>query len=101
MRRRRSTRSKLVLPVPAASEFVDLLEDVPGQADEELQVRWYREALGYLRERRIGYDVWAWRTVVEHADVTHALLRAEDKSPRPALAVISEINRREPGPRED
>lgn len=33
--RRRSTRSKLVLPVPAASEFVDLLEDVPGEADED------------------------------------------------------------------
>jgi len=67
------------------------------KADEELQVRWYREALGYLREQRWGYSVWCWRTVVKGEESSLALLRAEDKSPRPALAVIGEVNRREPG----
>ncbi len=69
------------------------------KADEELQVRWYREALGLLRERRFGYSVWCWRTVVAGETSSLALLRAEDKSPRPSLAVIQEMNRREPGPR--
>ncbi|MBM3473681.1 MAG: hypothetical protein FJX75_10475 [Armatimonadetes bacterium] len=67
------------------------------KADEELQVRWYREALGKLRERRFGYSVWCWRTVVKGETSSLALLRAEDKSPRPALAAIGEVNRREPG----
>ncbi|MGQ9731017.1 MAG: hypothetical protein ACUVX8_07045 [Candidatus Zipacnadales bacterium] len=67
------------------------------ETDEELQARWFRKALGYLRERRIGYSVWSWRTVVKNERMSLSLLRAEDKSARPSLAVISEINRREPG----
>jgi len=67
------------------------------QADEELQTRWYREALGKLRERRFGYDIWCWRTVVKGETSSLALLRAADKSPRPALTVIEEMNRRKPG----
>jgi hypothetical protein len=68
------------------------------KADEELQVRWYREALGLLRQRRFGYSVWCWRTVVKGEKSSLALLRPEDRSPRPALEVIGEVNRREPGP---
>jgi Beta-galactosidase len=66
------------------------------QADEELQCRWYREALGYLRGRGVGYSVWSWRTVVEGEKTSLALLHP-DGSPRPSLAAIAEVNRRPPG----
>jgi hypothetical protein len=68
-------------------------------ADEALQTRWYREALGWLRERGVGYDVWCWRTVVQREPSSLALLRAEDKSARPALGVVEEVNRRGAGGR--
>lgn len=71
------------------------------RADEQLQVRWFREALSLLRERRFGYSIWCWRTIVKGEQSSLALLRADDKSPRPALAAIAEINRRLPGGRDN
>lgn len=61
-------------------------------ADEQLQTRWFREALGYLGANAIGYSIWSWRTKVASAEATHSLYRA-DGSPRPALEVIKRIAR--------
>ena len=62
--------------------------------DEATQVEWFTEALGYLVDENAGYSLWAWRTVVPHADATQALHREADGSPRPALEVVEEINGR-------
>ena len=62
------------------------------KADEELQARWLREALTYLRKQGVGYSVWSWRTKVASAEAIHSLHRA-DGSPRPALEVIDQVNR--------
>ncbi len=65
-------------------------------ADEELQCQWYREALGYLRDRGIGYSLWSWRTAVS-GEKTSLSLHRPDGAPRPSLSVITEVNRRRPG----
>jgi hypothetical protein len=69
------------------------------EADEELQARWLKEALTYLREQGVGYSIWSWRTKVASAEAIHSLHRA-DGSPRPALEVIDELNRHGVGARE-
>jgi hypothetical protein len=57
---------------------------------EQAQADWFRQAIPALRQAGAGYSVWAWR---EHSATGEqlALLR-EDGSPRPALAVLRELN---------
>lgn len=62
------------------------------EADEQLQALWYAEALEYLREQGMGWSVWSWRTVVKRAPNSLALLRSEDKSPRPSLELVRQAN---------
>ena len=61
------------------------------QEDEALQVRWFREALAYLLQEGVGYDIWSWRTVVPSAEAIHSIYRA-DGTARPALEAIREVH---------
>jgi len=86
------------LPIFCGEIGLDVRLDSPEvtRTDQELQCRWYREALGYLRGLGIGYSIWSWRTVVA-GEKSSLSLHGADGSPRPSLAVIDEANRREPG----
>jgi hypothetical protein len=65
------------------------------KADEEVQARWLKDGLTYLRQEGVGYSIWSWRTKVPSAEAIHSLHRA-DGSPRPALEVIENTHREQP-----
>ena len=60
------------------------------EADEAVQAEFLSRAVEYLAQERIGFDIWAWRTVVDRADRIHSLVRP-DGSTTPALRRLKEM----------